>query len=490
VAYPSIYRAKAIQFDGTTLIAYVPQVFGDVTIEITDIIGAVEPGMGWVFFQAGNPEFPVWMSGVSEAAAAGGEEGGGSSIFLTRDYRWLNTTNAADPGHGRVKANNLDPALATTVFISVYDLEDTAYLTLTSLTNGDLLAIYLNGDVGTRIEYTVAGWPALNGGGQWLAIPVSVGANHGFQDGIPGNNAAVKVTIQTTNASTSAGEVYIGPSDPFAANPEVELWYDTDATSTEVTPWWNTAWGYLGSTGFSNLTTSGTTPLVVRTLTVTLAADRRYRVNISQSASYGSVAADVFTVDLLLDGAVIAEGNRAWTIDVAGNYLPPSKNEAILTTSPSAGSHTFTIRVTRGTGTGTLQARFALSIEDVGPMAGAPLTMTIPPPPWTTLPLINNWTAVAGNVPNQYRKVGDMVQVRGYIAHLTAPTPSGGVQIAMLPAQHTPPYLTPVTVGYQAAGQSYAVTTLNVMPDGGILYYGSTLAISYMIWDFDFSVTP
>lgn len=65
MAYPSIYRAKAIQFDGTTLSAYVPQVFGDVTIEITEFIGDVGAGMGWVLFQAGNPEFPVWLGSTT-----------------------------------------------------------------------------------------------------------------------------------------------------------------------------------------------------------------------------------------------------------------------------------------------------------------------------------------------------------------------------------------------------------------------------------------
>lgn len=42
--------------------AYIPQVFGDTEVTITAYLGGAptEPGMGWVFFQAGNPEFPVW----------------------------------------------------------------------------------------------------------------------------------------------------------------------------------------------------------------------------------------------------------------------------------------------------------------------------------------------------------------------------------------------------------------------------------------------
>jgi hypothetical protein len=228
VSYPSLYRAKAVQFDGTTLIAYVPQVFGDVTIEITDLIGEVEPGMGWVMFQAGNPEFPVWMSGVFAGTAFEGEVDEGGSIFITRDYRWLNNVTATDPGSGRVKVNNLDPALATEVYISAYDMNSTAYLTLLSLTAGDLFAVYLSGNVGTRIEYTMSG-PAVNNTG-WLTIPVSVGANYGFASGTPGNNAQVKVTVQTTGTTLAPNEVWISPNEP--TDPAVELWYDTD----EVVP--------------------------------------------------------------------------------------------------------------------------------------------------------------------------------------------------------------------------------------------------------------
>jgi hypothetical protein len=226
VAYPSIYRAKAVQYDGTTLIAYVPQVFGDVTIEITDLIGEIEQGMGWVFFQAGNPEFPVWMSGVFAGAAfeGGGEVDEGGTVFITRDYRWLNNVTATDPGSGRVKVNNLDPALATEVYISAYDQNATAYLTLLSLTPGDLFAVYLQGNVGTRIEYKLAG-PAVNNTG-WLTIPVTVGANYGFASGTPGNNAQVKVTVQTTGSVIAPNEVWISPNEP--TDPNVELWYDTD----------------------------------------------------------------------------------------------------------------------------------------------------------------------------------------------------------------------------------------------------------------------
>jgi hypothetical protein len=82
-----------------------------------------------------------------------------------------------------------------------------------------------------------------------------------------------------------------------------------------------------------------------------------------------------------------------------------------------------------------------------------------------------------------------MVQVRGYIQHASAPTPSGGVQITSLPVGYRPLYLTPVNVAYSPATTGYTLTSLNVMTDGGILYYGSTNAITFLVFTFMFMVT-
>jgi hypothetical protein len=79
VPYPSLYRAKAVSIRSGAVEAFVPQVFGETTITITDALGALpnQPTMGWVFFQAGNPEFPVWSAGVSAMGGGNGNGGGG-----------------------------------------------------------------------------------------------------------------------------------------------------------------------------------------------------------------------------------------------------------------------------------------------------------------------------------------------------------------------------------------------------------------------------
>lgn len=64
--YPGVYRAKAVQVTDGVITAYVPQVLGDVPVPITNVIGGFPsgPAIGWVFFEAGWAERPVWSSGV------------------------------------------------------------------------------------------------------------------------------------------------------------------------------------------------------------------------------------------------------------------------------------------------------------------------------------------------------------------------------------------------------------------------------------------
>ena len=84
-----MYRAKSVKFEAPILTAYVPQVFGDVPIEITEVIGSTTQGMGWVFFQGGDPEFPVWQGGV-------GGNGGTVSDTLWVDEEPPTTTSGIE----------------------------------------------------------------------------------------------------------------------------------------------------------------------------------------------------------------------------------------------------------------------------------------------------------------------------------------------------------------------------------------------------------
>ena len=90
-SYPGIYRAKAVQYQSPNLTVYVPQVFGDVTITVTEWITVPETGMGWVMFQGGDPSFPVWV-GLAGSGSGGG--GGGGTVT---DVMWVGPSAPADP---------------------------------------------------------------------------------------------------------------------------------------------------------------------------------------------------------------------------------------------------------------------------------------------------------------------------------------------------------------------------------------------------------
>ena len=72
--YSSLYKAKVVTVKANAVEAHVPQVFGETLVTVSDFLGAKPeaPTMGWVFFQAGNPEFPVWSSGLSIGTGGGG----------------------------------------------------------------------------------------------------------------------------------------------------------------------------------------------------------------------------------------------------------------------------------------------------------------------------------------------------------------------------------------------------------------------------------
>src|SRR5580765_1418611 len=191
-AFPSIYRAKAVKISPTSVTVVVPQVFGDVPIEITEFVDRpTTTGMGWVFFQAGNSDFPVWTAGVE-----------------------------GDPGSA--------------------------------------------------------------GGG--------------------------------------ADEVWIGPDDPIARNPSVELWYDTDDTLTALRVRVNDAWVNVNTQGSSSLigvTTATKTALGVGAATAASPANYNTAVGVNAGAGITTGIQNVAIGDQALslgpyaDNGAVAIGSQA-----------------------------------------------------------------------------------------------------------------------------------------------------------------------------------
>jgi hypothetical protein len=91
--FPSIYRAKVVRIGPTSIQAFVPQVFGDTPITVVNFLGPVpsQVGMGWVSFQSGNPDFPVWLSAGIAAEVPPPAPGGADEV-------WISSTQPSDPG--------------------------------------------------------------------------------------------------------------------------------------------------------------------------------------------------------------------------------------------------------------------------------------------------------------------------------------------------------------------------------------------------------
>ena len=78
---PGVYEGRIVSLGDGNVTAFVPQVFGDTTIVVSNFLSAPAVGRGWITFQSGDPEHPVWLSGVVSSDGGGGFSGGGSDGF-------------------------------------------------------------------------------------------------------------------------------------------------------------------------------------------------------------------------------------------------------------------------------------------------------------------------------------------------------------------------------------------------------------------------
>jgi hypothetical protein len=99
VPFPSLYRAKAASVQSGIIQAFVPQVFGETPITITESLGPMPDAttMGWVFFQAGDADFPVWASGLGTGSAVPDEVWIGPDTPLASALELWYDTDAVAP---------------------------------------------------------------------------------------------------------------------------------------------------------------------------------------------------------------------------------------------------------------------------------------------------------------------------------------------------------------------------------------------------------
>jgi hypothetical protein len=151
-----------------------------------------------------------------------GPAGVSSSAF---PYEWKTSTLATDPAHGYIKANSGTATAYSAFYISVYDKGNQAFLGLSTLKAGDVLAIYESGQIQTWNRYTLTGPPVLQGSpAEWATIPV-VYTSTGPQAFTPGGNTQVVVVPEPIPVD-DGWTITVAPAAP--SNPAVnDLWVDT-----------------------------------------------------------------------------------------------------------------------------------------------------------------------------------------------------------------------------------------------------------------------
>jgi len=369
-SFPSLYRAQAVSIKSGAVEAFVPQVFGETTITVTDALGTLPdaPTMGWVFFQAGNCEFPVWSSGLGVGNGNGDGDGNG------------------DGGGG-------------------------------------------------------------DGGGGDVAVD----------------------------------EVWIGPEAP--SGPQ-ELWFDPDAPVSGMhdETHWNSAWGLVALGTFS---LGGGFPLPVNSdtrvtdkLPFTSVVGRRYVIHlimrVTISPSQGSIRWQPHGDGLpaAIDGwtgtnSTYSSCNLEFGFVGTGNY-----SEYFWTAGPGALVNTQVWS----------DVYSSFYIEDVGPTVGSiPIANPNPPPFWQALSLGGTWNGSGSYA--QWRMLGDMVQLRGYVSFLA----SGGNPMVTLPVGVRPPRTTHFLV--PSMEETPRPLRMQIETSGAVGIFGLVAAMNFA-FEIQFSVTP
>lgn len=216
-------------------------------------------------------------------------------------------------------------------------------------------------------------------------------------------------------------------------------------------------------------------------LTATLALGRRYRVRFAVRAVQASQNVNVL-YRLADNGAPWGERHHNY----AGLYLHMADSWLI---EGDGQAHTFYAQIRCDGGPLTVYTETRLGatefyVEDVGPNSYPALPVPATPPAWTALVLENSWAMVASDGVPGYRKIGDVVTLRGMVAGGTY-----GQAITTLPVGFRPPsqieFLAFMYVTTQQLVQLY------ITPGGALIAASPTgTANNISLSQVSFSTTP
>jgi len=210
--FPAVYRGQAVSINGSTIKALVPQVFGDTPVTVRDFLGVMPTSRtdGWIFFQGGNPSYPVWggnlaVGGTGPPGPPGPTGPPGTSV-MQRGYRFDNRTTASDPGSGVLRLNTVDPTTTTQIYLSVYERDGSIVPGIAALASGDSFWLYESSNINSSVQYNVTGASVVSSDGQWATVPVSSVQNKGFT---PTNNQNIEVYLSIEPAADYATTTYV-----------------------------------------------------------------------------------------------------------------------------------------------------------------------------------------------------------------------------------------------------------------------------------------
>jgi hypothetical protein len=237
---------------------------------------------------------------------------------------------------------------------------------------------------------------------------------------------------------TGTDEVWVSPTAP--TDPNIELWYDSDAPSQAYADRWNSAWGIVAVGTFAVTALPAGVTKLTNDLTFKSITGRRYRM-VLQIRIVGTTSAN--GINFLPIGPAVGGGSWDTWMTVGGQWNP-LYTEALFTGNDVSGAFYWNANSTGQAVSVYLDSMSCFYIEDCGPVSyGTPPAVDPTPTAvaWTPMgTLQNGWVWYGGiEMPPAYRKVGDMVQIRGTIKNAT-PMAGGIQQFYVLPVGYRPPY--------------------------------------------------
>lgn len=233
---------------------------------------------------------------------------------------------------------------------------------------------------------------------------------------------------------------------------------------------WNTAWGIIAIAapyGAGIPIPASTVTRITSVLPVFLQSGRRYRVVYNGRAISAAAASTMqFT---LYDNGANSGGIDYWHMVPTGNY-DDVHVEVLL--AGDGNIHNYDLRAGGNAGALGIYSDLgghAFYVEDVGPVTAA-VFATNPGPPWFNATLLNGWNNLGAPwAITQYRRVGDIVYIRGHVNNATAPPATAAQAIFTLPPGYRP-------AAYEIFGQNCggtppgygdAIVRIQVMSDTG-----------------------